>query len=84
MVELFLFSNGLCDRKLAVLVYFPYKFGKGHLLSPTVSEANRGGRTDYYVRSFLVNLAISLRNYFQNKANGLVTILVVKELSFIV
>ena len=21
----------------------------GHLLSPTVSEANRGGRTDYYV-----------------------------------
>jgi hypothetical protein len=46
--------NSVFDRKVVILVGFPYKnlngtlAFAGHLLSPTVSEASKGGRTDYY------------------------------------
>jgi hypothetical protein len=47
--KVILVFKGICDRKVAVLVGFPYKNLKPtlacwrHLLSPTVSEANREG-----------------------------------------
>jgi hypothetical protein len=50
---------------MAVLVGFPYKNLSVtlafplHLLSPTVSEANREGRTDYYRLGFSLELYVA-------------------------
>jgi hypothetical protein len=61
---------GFLYKNLGVTLAFPL-----HLLSPTVSEANREGRTDYY-RYYIVCSSDSIkplynRNYIKNIAKHL-------------